>query len=273
MAQPSIANYFNTRKRSAVDDKVARAKKVLVLDGEDKNDGKERLLGDKAIVFSPSNKLLSKIEAVSSKKVTTDEISNSKIMAKKTQRKAPHKKATTHCSGQRDLQEIFNSMTKATQEIESSAITQQTEVIINSPDAEVNRRHVTPPSTPTKTLNMLDKVKNVDHEPTLKEIKEKLSRSNRLAELRASIARFKAGEKKLEEAEKKTEKVAQSPTLNSFKTLEFEVQLRFVCFNYIAHCLLNFTQNAKVVFSKYSINIIVLIFYRWCIYIPQEIFS
>lgn len=227
MAQPSIENYFSTRKRSAVDDKVLRAKKVLVLDGEDKNDGKERLLGDKAIVFSPSNKLLSKVESVSSKKAASDEHSNSK-MARKIHRKALHKKTTSHSSGQRDLQEIFNSMTKATPEIESS-VTQQAEVIINSPDAEVNRRHVTPPSTPTKRVNMLDKVKNVEHEPTLKEIKEKLSRSNRLAELRASIARFKAGDKKLEEAEKKTAKVAQSPTLNSFKTLEFEVQLRFVC--------------------------------------------
>lgn len=221
MAQPSIANYFNTRKRSAVGDSIGSAKKVLVLDSEDKNERKERLVGDKAIVFSPSNTLSS-----SSKKIVSEEGSKV-IMAKKIPRKTHHRKATSQLCGQRNLQEIFNNMTKGPPEIETS-VTQQTAVLINSPDSEVNRRHVTPPSTPTKRVNMLDRVKNVEHEPTLKEIKEKLTRSNRLAELRASIARFKAGERKLEEAEKKTEKVTQSPTLNSFKTLEFEVQVRLV---------------------------------------------
>lgn len=229
MAQPSVANYFSTKKRSAVEDaKIERAKKVLVLDAEDKTTGNERLMGDKAIVFSPSNNLLSKTESVSSKKIVNEEKTILK-MAKKSQKKAPHRKATSHSCGQRDLQEVFNRMTKGTPEIEKD-ITQQKETRTNSPDSEVSRRHVTPPSTPTKRVNMLDKVQNVEHEPTLKEIKEKLTRSNRLAELRASIARFKAGERKLEQAEKKTEKVSQSPTLNNFKTLEFEVQIRFVCF-------------------------------------------
>lgn len=221
MAQPSIANYFNTRKRSAIDDKTARAKKVLVLDGEDRNDGKERLLGDKAIIFSPSNKTVHKIENITSascRKIAGGAIADSK-MAKKVQRRVVHKKVTTPSAGQRDLQDIFNSMSERND-------TQQTEIKINSPDTEINRRHVTPPTTPTKRVNMLDKVKNVEHEPTLKEIKEKLTRSNRLAELRASIARFKSSERKLEQAEKKTEIIAKSPALNTFKTLEFEVQLR-----------------------------------------------
>lgn len=226
MAQPSVANYFNTRKRCAVEDKAARVKKVLVLDGEDKNDGKERLLGDKAIIFSPSNKVVSKTDAIAiapGRKVI-NAVADSK-MAKKAQRRAPRKKVTAHPSSQRDLQEIFGSMGKSSQETEQCD-TQQTEVIINSPDSEVNKRHVTPPTTPTKRVNILDKVKDTEREPSLKEIKEKLSRSNRLAELRASIGRFKSAEKKLEQAEKKTEEIANSPTLNAFKTLEFEVQLR-----------------------------------------------
>lgn len=222
MAQPSVANYFNTRKRSAIEDKAARVRKVLVLDGDDKSDGKERLLGDKAIIFSPSNKFLPKPEplaSTSTKKAITGESSDLK-MAKKTQRRVVHRKATPHSSTQRDLQEIFTSMTKADSEI------RQTEV--DNPDAIVNSRHVTPPTTPTKRVNMLDKVKNVQQELSLKEIKQKLTRSSRLAELRASIARFKDSEKKLEQAEKETAKVAESPTLKTFKTLEFEVNVRWV---------------------------------------------
>lgn len=248
MAQTSIANYFNTKKRPAVDDKTAKVKKVLVLEGEDKNNGNDRL-GDKAIVFSPSNKVLLKAESALIKKIVSDGNSNSK-MAKKVQRKGYHKKVTAHSSGQRDLQEIFNSMTQGIPEVENNVMP-QTEVKINSPDSEISRRHVTPPNTPTKRVNMLDKVKNIECEPTLREIKEKLTRSNRLAELRASIARFKAGERKLEEAEKKTEKVAQSPTLNSFKTLEFEVQVRFV--SYILNMLIPLQFNLNFAF-KFSLT-------------------
>lgn len=223
MAQPSVANYFNTRKRSAADDKATRAKKVLVLDSEDARDSKVRLLDDRAVVFSPSNKLTPKPESTPSARASG--------MAKKPSRRMVQKRPTSQCSGQRDIQEVFKGMSKNTSE--SAPVLKQTEVVLHSPESLVNSRHVTPPSSPTKSVNLMDRVKNADKEPTLKEIRQKLSRSNRLAELRASIASYKCSQKKLEEAEKRTARIEDSPTLKSFKTLEFEVNVRYLHFSFL----------------------------------------
>ncbi|KAK9743504.1 DNA replication factor CDT1 like [Popillia japonica] len=53
-----------------------------------------------------------------------------------------------------------------------------------------------------------------------------MSRSSRLAELKASISKFKQLENKLESAESKTSSLKESPNLKSFRTLELEVALR-----------------------------------------------
>ncbi|GJQ76968.1 putative DNA replication factor [Trypoxylus dichotomus] len=96
-----------------------------------------------------------------------------------------------------------------------------------TPRNEVQKEpvHVTPPSTPTKRVNAMDKVKPIARELSFNELKQKLSRSSRLAELKASITKFKQLDSKLEAVEKKTSKIEDSPNLKNFRTIELEVAL------------------------------------------------
>lgn len=80
------------------------------------------------------------------------------------------------------------------------------------------------PSSPCK-INAMDKLNCTGKELSLKEIKSKLSRSSRLAELKASLNRFQKANDKLKEIEKKTEKNTKLQ-IKEFKTLELEVHLR-----------------------------------------------
>ncbi|KAJ8973752.1 hypothetical protein NQ317_018339 [Molorchus minor] len=75
------------------------------------------------------------------------------------------------------------------------------ETIIDPVDYSYNT-HVTSPTTPKKA-NAMDNVKEKPDGPSLKEIKRKMTRSSRLAELKASIGRFQEGAIKLKEIEKK----------------------------------------------------------------------
>lgn len=212
MSQPSVAHYFNNRKRSALDEKVVKAKKVLVLDssthGEDKNILFKKIVevGQPSFPDTPSATREAKLN-----------------VPKAARRKLPSKKAVGP-SNQRSIKEVLGNMAvKSTPDATSA---KETDITQKTPESVVNERHVTPPSTPTKVINRLDNVKDVK-ELSLKEIRQRLSRSHRLAELRASIARFKESSDQLEKAEEATAKVADSPTLKNFKKLEFEVNLRY----------------------------------------------
>lgn len=226
MSQPSVANYFSTRKRTALDDKLVRAKKVLIIDGNEDSDVTERLNDGKSVIFvNTANTVTSNKAALNhvNRKLKPN-VSASGNATKKLVRKMGTKKIL-ESNKQRDIQDFFNSVVeKPTPETTSEQTV--TEVSLKSPESIVNERHVTPPSTPTKVVNRLDKVADHIKEPSIKEIRQKLTRSHRLAELRASIARFKESSQKLEQAEKKTAEVAESLTLKNFKVIEFDVQLR-----------------------------------------------
>lgn len=232
MAQTSIESFFNTRKRPAVNDKILKAKKVLVLDSNntrEKFEEKQGLESDRVILFtqnSESYKTEAKILPCKPPSLKTENDKPQTNISKKVA-KASSKKFRAG-PNQSDIQQLLNSMVAKTSvpEIqESSTFSEKTDVTLTSPDAIVTARHVTPPSSPTKITNRLDKVKD-GKELTLKEIQQKLSRSHRLAELKKSIAKFKESAAELEVAEARTAKVAESPTLKSFKKLEFEVDLR-----------------------------------------------
>lgn len=233
MAQTTISNYFNTRKRTAADDKIERARKVLILDGDKKSETKDRLEGEKVVVFSASNNLSEKVQTKrdnalnsATPRVINPEPSSAPVMARKANRKPVHRRPPTSVN-QTDIQELFKKMAK-TPAVQEEPTRAKTEINLSTPESITRELHVTPPTTPTKRLNRLDNLHNVDREPTIKQIREKLTRSHRLAELRASISRFKDSAGKLEEAEQKIAKVEQSPTLKAFKTLEFEVNVRYV---------------------------------------------
>lgn len=222
MAQPSVACYFSSRKRTAVEDtKINRAKKVLVLDSDQINEKSciAKKLNEnvdsevKSVVVTrestcKSNKndekniFTKKVITISTSKPKDDTAKLSKVKNVKAKCKA----------NSRNIQELLHNMKSKQPE---------TEIL----PTEI-QSHITPPGTPTKIVNVLDKVKDKPDGPSIKEIRKKLTRSARLAELKASLSRFQEGENKLNEIEKETKKIPESPKLQSFRTIELEVVTR-----------------------------------------------
>ncbi|KAJ8942003.1 hypothetical protein NQ314_010232 [Rhamnusium bicolor] len=214
MAQPSVACFFNTRKRSAIEEtKINRARKVLLLDSSNltsqANDGLETKRG----------KILS--QNINGKDVLCTKNIN-KPQDKEEIRILPNKirerKKMREVANNQDIQQLLITMDKREKIIKGSS--EQT-VIDEVKECE---RHVTPPSTPKKMVNAMDKLKQKPDGPSIKEIKRKMTRSARLAELKASINRFQEGATKLKDVEKKTSLIPESPKLKNFKTIELEVQ-------------------------------------------------
>lgn len=222
MSQPSVASYFSTRKRLACDDlKSTSAKKVLVLDSNSADSLPSSIhhpdptKDSKLTCTTPE---LRQIVMQSGNKI------NNTTMAKKPKQTKIRK--LKEVPNQRDLQTLLNNVTT----IESN----HTIVQDLTPKGDVNKEpiHRTPPSTPIKRVNAMDNVKPIARELSFNELKQKMSRSSRLAELKASISKFKQLDTKLQEVEKKTSKIEDSPNLKSFKTIELEVALRYVLFKY-----------------------------------------
>ncbi|CAG9858549.1 unnamed protein product [Phyllotreta striolata] len=197
MAQSSIACYFNSRKRPAAEDtKINRAKKVLVLDEH---------CGVKNTVDNPKDVIYQKIsreERCNSPNNLVKPKSAKKIVANRI-------RTTKTVSDKGDIRRFFTNMPKET---DSPLL----------PCDMALKHHTTPPSSPTKNANAMDKIN--PEGPSLKEIKRKLTRSARLADLKASMSRFQEKAEKLEEIEKKTSTIPESPRLKTFRTIELEVQ-------------------------------------------------
>lgn len=244
MAQPSIANYFQTRKRNAIDESsLIRAKKVLILDSDEDETGvtktkdksfKEKHVKTRDIIYSEFKEKSSrrelimakeKIVSLSSEKDVkfptrsrvvakldfgSDKSSEQTNSTKKTVSTKPkHKKL----NNQGDIQKIFQNM--------QSKNTEEKKIFSHKENIQkINEK--TPPPSPV--CNAMDNVTKSDL--TLNEIKTKLTRSARLAELKASISKFNQHAEKLKAAEQKTKAIqSQGPSLNKFKEIELEVQL------------------------------------------------
>lgn len=224
MAQTTVTNYFATRKRSATEDtNVKWGKKVLVLDV----DNKQTIASDGTRLDNDSDNSNVKILSIrGSSKVT---LSTKPV-------NTPKNRKIKDSSKNGNIESLFNNMGKNESEILSSDeanITSDTEkhhTPVKLP-AVVEEVHITPsvthgvqqPSAPTKKPSAMDKVNVSGGEPTLAELKRKMSRSSRLAELKASLSRFKQSEKELAIAEKNTQHIKESLNLKSFKSIEVEV--------------------------------------------------
>lgn len=228
MDQPTIACYFNARKRVAVEDaKINRAKKVLILDSDinseksciGQSQSEDTDVHVKNVILPIENKSELKQkneEKVFVKKVVTISNPKPKVTPKSITRRTPKVKNVKSkiLEKNHNIQEFICNMKN----------TVNTELVQN----EICKSHVTPPTTPTKITNALDKIRENPDGPSLKELKKKMCRSARLAELKASISRFQEGDNKLKEIEKETKKIPESPKLKSFKTIELEVLTRSV---------------------------------------------
>ncbi|ERL90627.1 DNA replication factor Cdt1 [Dendroctonus ponderosae] len=206
MAQPSIARYFNNRKRPVVDDVIIKqAEKVLVLDSSDiPTPLKEGLEAEEGIIFAQVPNSLAKIEDEStSEKLDILQENEEKMLESKI-----ISMPNTHVPG---------SPRKVIKAIRSKKIKQ----IGNSTDIQVEEEmEKTPPSSPAKRPNALDNVSGDG--PSVKEIRSKLSRSSRLSKFKAALARFEENDKKLTAIEQKTSQI-EPPKLKSFRTIELEV--------------------------------------------------
>ncbi|XP_074035173.1 chromatin licensing and DNA replication factor double parked [Leptinotarsa decemlineata] len=230
MAQPSVACFFNTRKRSATEDlKINRARKVLVLDSCDSIRVKEDVLKDvndlisetvskDVLLLNSTNKFQEKEKKiVMSNNIMTKNNQKSKTST----RKVTKTKAIKNMSNYKDIQQLITNMKKEDKIITETQINPRAEF---SETTKAVVTHLTPPTTPTKISNALDNVKEKPEGPSLKEIRKKLTRSSRLAELKASMNRFQENAEKLKEIEKKTSLISESPKLKNFKTIELEVE-------------------------------------------------
>ncbi|CAG9824934.1 unnamed protein product [Phaedon cochleariae] len=231
MSQPSVACYFGSRKRSAIDDlKLNRAKKVLVLDN-DPGFGKQTVESENVSALCSSSVAFTKDEfsSGSNDKFQNKEksriilsvgktLDQSKMQKSGTKKSAPKTKLAKNSNYNMDIQQLLSNMGKGN----DSSILPKSEDI--SSTTHIIERHVTPPNTPNKVSNALDKVKEIPDGPSIKEIKKKMTRSARLADLKASISRFQSNADKLVQVEKKTSQIPESPKLRNFKTIELEVQ-------------------------------------------------
>ncbi|XP_022908921.2 DNA replication factor Cdt1 [Onthophagus taurus] len=193
MSQPSVASYFNTRKRQAAIDSLKQTtpKKVLILDQNETEINKQHLKGHhdepKIIVVKETTKITKKGQRT-------------------TQRT---RKKDDSISNQPDIKQFVQNICEKT---EIKAVVDR--------EAELK----TPPGSPV-IINAMDKVKVTGKEINFNEIKQKLSRSSRLAELKASLSKFKEKDAKLKEIEKKNEKNEIHLNLKEFKKIELEVCL------------------------------------------------
>ncbi|KAH1018559.1 DNA replication factor Cdt1 isoform X1 [Dendroctonus ponderosae] len=220
MAQPSIACYFNNRKRAALDDvNIKQARKVLVLDRSDiPTPLKEGLETEQGIIFAQVSKNLVKIEdeSTSDKVDTLQENEDKKLESKIISLPNTH------------VQDSPKKVIKAIRSKKIKQIGNNTgiqELLTKMKDSETSEQieeemEKTPPSTPTKRPNAMDKVSGDG--PSIKEIRSKLSRSSRLSKLKTTLARFEEQDKKLTTIEQTTSQI-ESPKLKSFKTIELEV--------------------------------------------------
>lgn len=214
MSQPSVASYFSTRKRLAYDDlKSTTAKKVIILH----DDSAESLL-KKPSIETPKERCPTPQFDQIIVPVNSGSLTNTTMGKKQKHLRAKTFKDTSH---RQNIQTLLNTTPKqAVQEIIPDV----------TPTDTVNKEpvHRTPPSTPTKRINAMDKVKPIARELSFNELKQKVSRSSRLADLKASMSRFKQLYSKLQQIEKKTSQSKDSPNLKSFRTIELEVALRCV---------------------------------------------
>lgn len=227
MAQPSVACFFNSRKRTAVDDtKINQARKVLILDQANTcSTTKNGLDKQNELIFAQVSKdsdstedgcpngklkkLQDKEEMIGLSKIIT--VPNTIVPAQKKIIKATRKRLKPTANN-RNIQELINNM-------------KNHETVIESKLESGEETHRTPPASPKKpTVNAMDKVR-MDG-PSIKEIRNKMCRSKRLADLKASIARFQEGDRKLSEIGKETVGIPDSPKLKGFKTIELHVMTR-----------------------------------------------
>lgn len=213
MAQPSVAQFFNTRKRAAVE-QIHRSNKVHLLN----NDSDTLQPKIQKLDLQPTKVIHDdSIDYLKRSKIATKLNFDSEMVSPKVVKK-PASRITRKVSSdakQLNIQQLFQNMH---------------EKKIDEVQEEVREYPTTPKKQQKSTMERINSTKKDDL--SLNDIKVKLSRSTRLAELKASIAKINKSAAKLEQLEKQTAKIDAAPVigasneagaLKEFKTIELDI--------------------------------------------------
>lgn len=258
MASPSIASYFNVRKRAAADDIVNARNKVSRLESTNESSNRAQALVERAILAK--NKLVDADTFGTSSSTTT--VNNTKVIEsapvqakpaiekRNTRRTAKRTASTTatNAAAKESLkqQKIVkftlggslsprkksnSSPSKAFQSIERNASTEQTTPTKKTVEAK-------PSTSDTNKVSIVNKnLSNVRKELSFEEIKSKIGRSSRLGELKELLNKRQQLDEQLQACLNKRnakQKANISPaklggqSLKEFDTIELEVLSRFV---------------------------------------------
>lgn len=254
MSQPSVTAYFNTRKRQATEDLRGKAK-VLLLDQEQVKVSKESGLqlkmpsfestknlsekqeentgtGQKAMFVQGENKINSSATKTISTAYHTQ--CDSKLSAQKTNKNTMRTRATSIRKSSQDAQvDIRASFLKMSNNAEEKKVLFEKKGILSprkklpltpkkdaseEKPAENIKNEQTEFSTPKKMSNRGNSAKkNLD----FNEIKNRINKSSRLAELKASIDRIKKCDQRLNELQKQND--STKPQIQKFEKIQLEI--------------------------------------------------
>ncbi|XP_034182262.1 chromatin licensing and DNA replication factor double parked [Osmia lignaria lignaria] len=261
MSQPLVTSYFNTRKRPATDDLRNKAKVLLLDREDSKsvsnqsenqvNKDSSELSGsltpiqeEQAMGTSPKVILASGKEPKGNRSVKSNSaVRNIQFDSPKTNaQKALKNNARTRVtrsrqlSGQEGQTDIRESFQKVTEDADAKKVLFEKKGALsprkkcpetpkkNSSSIEttvtsVFNDQIPPNCTTPKKSSAMDKL--AKQELSLNEIKNRINKSSRLMELKASIARFKNCEQKLEKLQKQNE--IKKPQIQKFEKIQLEI--------------------------------------------------
>lgn len=259
MASPSIASYFNVRKRAATDDIANARSKVSRLDGSSESSSRAQALLQRAILAK--NKLVD-ADTFGSSPITSTVSNANPVETTPIQAKPSTEKRTTRRTAKRAAttvseaptkeslkqpkivkftlggslsprKKITSSPAKAFQSIERNASSDAL-----TPTKQPKSDDVTPSTSKANKASVLNKnLTNVRKELSFEDIKSKIGRSSRLGDLKAILNKRQQLEEQYQACISKRQakqKASNSPAkldglgLKEFDTIELEVLSRFV---------------------------------------------
>ncbi|XP_015127804.1 DNA replication factor Cdt1 [Diachasma alloeum] len=233
MSQPTVTSFFHTRKRQATDELKNKAK-VLILEQErTRSKGIEvsKPAKDAETSDSSSPKLVftsdPKPEKLNSVVRSIQFDAKSSPRARMTTRgRATRSRKGSAQEGQQDIRESFQKIneekTSKNVVFEKKGLLSPRKAISTPNEAqsapETSEEPAAGSTTPKSSLERVGR-----SQLSLREIKDRINRSSRLAELKASIDRIKRCEEKLENLRKDEEDKGMPPKIRKFERIELEV--------------------------------------------------
>ncbi|KAG7211391.1 hypothetical protein KM043_010679 [Ampulex compressa] len=257
MSQPSVTAYFNTRKRQANDELRSKAK-VLLLDQEQSRSAQRSQISSSAEPVDSSGCLTPiqeevamgtspKLVLASGKESTVGRVAKSNSVVRniqfdspKTQKasktnvrpRATRSRKLSTQDGHTDIRESFLKINEDSDgkkvPFEKKGALSPKKKLPATPKKNVDdqghsmggsREEPTTDCTTPKKISTMDKL--IRQDLSLNEIKNRINKSSRLMELKASIARIKNCEQRLDQLQKQSD--VKKPQIQKFEKIQLEI--------------------------------------------------